>query len=69
MTNWRKLTRDSFNVATLKRWATGKESTRGVTSLFKNTVYAGDFRSLVRDHGTMYARRLARKALKRRKVM
>ena len=68
-TNWNALLSSKCAVKTMNSFATGAESTRTVTSKFANTPKAGEFRKLVRVHGTTYARSLARKALRYRGLM
>ncbi len=47
----------------IKNWSVGKVTTDHVESRLAYTNYAGIFRSLVRTNGTLYGRRLARKAI------
>lgn len=47
-------------------WATGSLTTREVANRLAHSEFAGEFRRLVRNNGTTYARRLARKALRYR---
>jgi|TARA_Y100001938_G_scaffold149900_1_gene238560 predicted hotdog family 3-hydroxylacyl-ACP dehydratase len=68
-TNWDLLLSRRQNQATMKRFATGKLTTTAVTKQFQNTEYAGEFRRLIRNNGTTYARRLARKALRYRGIL
>ena len=68
-TDWDVLLSSKCSVKTLNKFASGAESTRGVTSCFANTDKAGEFRKLVRTHGSTYARRLTRKALRYRGLM
>jgi len=66
-TNWNLLLEsDGTHNGLLYRWAFGRTSTRYITSKLVGTRLAGEFRRLVRTHGTMYAKRLARKAFNRR---
>lgn len=50
----------------LEAFANGSLSARDLYNLVTYTSYAGPVRSLLREHGSTYARRLARKALSRR---
>ena len=50
------------------KWSVGEVSTRFVSQQLAFSEAAGEFRRLVRTHGTTYGRRLARKALNRRGV-
>ena len=68
-TDWNLLLSNKCSVKTLNKFANGEESTKGVTSNFANSERAGEFRKLVRTHGSMYARRLTRKALRYRGLM
>ena len=68
-TDWNLLLSNKCSVKTLNKFASGEESTKGVTSCFINTDQAGEFRKLVRTHGSIYARRLTRKALRYRGLM
>jgi len=68
-TDWNTLLGSKCAVKTLNGFATGCESTRSVTAKFANTNKAGEFRKLVRNYGTTYARSLARKALRYRGLM
>lgn len=52
----------------VRRWSVGNASTRQVSNALAGTEFAGEFRDLVRSRGTLYARRLARKALRYRGV-
>ena len=67
--DWDVLLSNKCAVKTLNKFASGVESTRGVTNCFANTEKAGEFRKLVRTHGSTYARRLTRKALRYRGLM
>jgi len=68
-TDWNLLLSSKCSVKTLNSFAIGDASTKGVTSCFTNTDKAGEFRKLIRNHGSMYARRLTRKALRYRNLM
>jgi len=50
----------------MRQWSVGQISTREATGSLAHSSFAGEFRRLVRDNGTTYGRRLARKALKYR---
>ncbi len=50
-------------------WSNGQVSTREMADHLRNTEYSGEFRKLVRNYGTTYGRRLARKALSYRNVV
>jgi hypothetical protein len=66
--NWDLLLGGSKRKA-LVRWAFGQISTRVVSKDLAFTHYAGEFRRLVRERGTQEARRLARKAVRRRNLV
>ncbi|NVM36702.1 MAG: hypothetical protein HWN81_13990 [Candidatus Lokiarchaeota archaeon] len=59
---------DSNNsvLKTISRWSSGELTTREVVDSVTFTEFSGEFRKLVRNHGTTYGRRLARKALRYR---
>ena len=56
------------NKSSVAKFATGKMSGRDFYNVFRNTDLGGEARSLLRNRGVTYARRLARKGLKRRGV-
>ena len=68
--NWTDLIDNSpQNVRTvLTKWAKESASTREVTEALAFSDFSGEFRKLVRNKGTTYGRRLARKALRYRGV-
>ena len=68
-TDWNLLLSNKCSVKTLNKFAKGEESTKSVTSCLANSEKAGEFRKLVRTHGSMYARSLTRKALRYRGLM
>ena len=68
-TDWNALLASKCTANTMKSFATGEASTRSVTEKFANSEHAGEFRKLVRENGTTYARRLARKALRYRGML
>lgn len=51
---------------TISKWSKGSLTTRQVVDSVTFTEFSGEFRKLVRNHGTTYGRRLARKALRYR---
>ena len=51
---------------TISRWSMGNLTTREVVDSISFTEFSGEFRKLVRNNGTTYGRRLARKALRYR---
>jgi hypothetical protein len=67
--NWNLLL-DSKSCLTnlMQKWSESDVTTREVVDKLSHTEFAGEFRKLVRNNGTNYARRLARKALKYRGV-
>lgn len=68
-TDWNLLLSSKCGVKTLNKFAVGDTTTKGVTTSFANTEKASEFRKLVRNHGSMYARRLTRKALRYRGLL
>ncbi len=68
-TDWNLLLSNRCGVKTLNKFAVGDSTARGVTTCFANTERAGEFRKLVRNHGSTYARRLTRKALRYRGLL
>ena len=68
-TNWEFLLSTSRNRKVMKQFATGSISASVATYAFAHSDYAGEFRKLLRANGTLYARRLARKALRYRGIM
>jgi len=62
-TNWKSLI--DFDQATVEEFAQGDLSGRAFYDRFRNTEVGGEARSLLRNRGVVYARRLARKSLKR----
>lgn len=60
------LDRNSRVARMVANWGVGNVSTRTVRDTLTGTEFSGEFRRLVKRHGTMYGRRLARKALRRR---
>lgn len=68
--NWTNLIDESPQKVktTLTKWATESLSTRQVTQTLAHSNFSGEFRKLVRNNGTTYGRRLARKALRYRGV-
>ena len=68
-TNWNELINNDTK-GFIKLFAENKLSARNLTSMFKNTEYAGPFRSLIRGNGGVAkARELTKKALKRRNIV
>lgn len=53
----------------IKGFANGELSARYLSSILKNTEYAGHFRNLIRSGGVARAKTLTRKALKRRDLL
>lgn len=51
------------------KWAVENLSTDEVEKRLSFSPFAGEFRNVVRTHGTTYGRRLARKALTYREVL
>ena len=68
-TDWNLLLSNRCGVKTLNKFAIGNVSTKSVSTCFANTDKASEFRKLVRTHGSTYARRLTRKALRYRDLL
>ena len=68
-TAWDFLLSTTCNRKVMKQFATGSISASAATYAFAHSDYAGEFRKLLRVNGTLYARRLARKALRYRGIM
>lgn len=67
--DWNLLLENDNHVTNLiTMWSTDRITTRDVASRLAYTEFSGEFRRLVRNNGTTYARRLARKALRYRGV-
>ena len=66
MVNWTGILSNKKRVMAVKQFATGESSGRELYSSFANTEGGGEVRTLLRENGVSYSRRLARKALKRR---
>lgn len=67
MVNWKNLV--DKNTGTVKNFALGKLSGRSFYGRFAGTEVGGEVRQLLRENGVKYARRLARKALRRRNLL
>ena len=67
MINWKNLI--DVDVATVQCFAANNLSGRTFYNAFRNTPVGGVARSALRKYGTTYARRVARKALRRRNLI
>ena len=67
-TNWNDLLNSKKNVSKVMVFAEGQMSGEEFYSHFSNTPNGGIVRGLLRDHGVVNSRRLARKALSRRGI-
>tara|TARA_R110002020_G_scaffold318760_2_gene534430 strand:- start:291 stop:503 length:213 start_codon:yes stop_codon:yes gene_type:complete len=67
-TNWTTLLSSKKNVSKVVGFAEGHMSGKDFYSHFTNTTGGGIVRDLLRDHGVINSRRLARKALSRRGI-
>ena len=67
-TNWTTLLSSKKNVSKVVGFAEGHMSGKDFYSHFANTTGGGIVRDLLRDHGVINSRRLARKALSRRGI-
>ena len=68
-TDWGVLLSTARNRKVMKQFATGTMSASAVRQTFAHSDYAGEFRKLLNTNGALYARRLARKALRYRGIM
>jgi len=68
-TDWNLLLSTKGSVKKLNKFAVGTNSSKEVATSFASADKAKEFRNLVRNHGTTYARRLTRKALRYRGLM
>jgi hypothetical protein len=66
MVNWTEVLANRKQLRTVAKFAGGDMSASQLRSSFKGTDASREVNSLIKTHGTTYARRLARKALKRR---
>jgi len=66
--NWNFLLGNQDVVNWLNAFAFSSVSVNDVSDALAGTDYAGEFRKLVRTHGTDYARNLTRKALRYRGI-
>jgi len=72
MVNWGNILSDPTGRSAVKMFANGDLSCEKVQRVFragKDRDLSGQIRSLIRNKGTAEARRLARKALKRRNLI
>ena len=67
-TDWNSLLSSKRNVSKVVNFAQGQMSGKDFYSHFSNTSGGGVVRGLLRDHGVVNSRRLARKALSRRGI-
>jgi hypothetical protein len=67
MVNWSMLV--NADADAVEQFANRQMSGRELYGTFRKTEAGGTARSLLRNHGVTYARRLARKALRRRMTM
>lgn len=68
-TNWTLLLNSESAVEALTNFANGTWSKNKVAGVLAFSELAGEFRRLVRNNGTKYARTLTLKALKYRKLV
>ena len=66
--NWNLLFSDENVLQALFDFGFNNMSANDVSDQLANTVYAGEFRRLVRTHGADYARNLTRKAMRYRSI-
>jgi len=65
-TDWGTLLSCKKSIKTVSEFANSEMSGRDFYSRFTNTERGGIVRELLRSHGVVYSKRLARKALSRR---
>lgn len=65
----RRVNWDGFKIGDVEAFASGKMSANEFYDSYKGTEMASDARFLVRNRRAQYARRTARKALKRRNIL
>lgn len=68
-TNWDNMLSNAKVLDAYSRFATGKSTRTDLEREFKNTEYAGSFRTLVRNGGAVRAKNATRKALQRRRLL
>lgn len=72
MVNWTNVLSNPVNVGAIQLFAQGKLNCEDVQRVFRvlpDRNAAGDVRKLIRTRGTQLARRISRKALRRRSMM
>jgi len=72
MTKWDKVLSNPVNTGAILMFAFGKLNCENVQKVFRalpDREAAGQVRGLIRNHGTQLARRISRKALRRRNLM
>lgn len=67
MINWTQIN-DSVGQSSLRQFAVGEMSGRSLLKTADKVGVKSEVDSVLREHGVTYARRLARKALRRRGV-
>jgi hypothetical protein len=72
MTKWNKVLSNPVNTSAIYMFSTGELNCENVQKVFRalpDREAAGQVRGLIRQHGTQLARRISRKALRRRNLM
>lgn len=72
MIKWNKVLSNPVNVGAVQMFAQGELNCENVQRVFRalpDREVAGQVRRLIRSHGTQLARRISRKALRRRELM
>jgi hypothetical protein len=69
MVNWNTILSNRNRINTVKQWATGNLTTSNLKNTFKGSEAGSEVNGLLRKHGTMYGRRICRKALRRRNLL
>lgn len=68
MVNWTDVLSNRTRLNNVRRFAEGELTGQQLVEKMNNTEVISEVRYLLRRHGVTYARRLARKALRRRGV-
>ena len=72
MVNWTNVLSHKVGQVAIEKFALGEMNCEDVQEVFragKDREASGDVRRLIRNKGTQYARRIARKALRRRNLI
>lgn len=69
MVNWNDVLSNKVGKSAVVKFATGSLSRDNLLKVFSGKPEATEMRQLVRNKGAQYARRVARKALRRRNLI